>query len=152
MTSVSSLASASLGDRLIIYDNHLKECIRRNCSSPESLARFSQRQPPYLSLFGWDCKAECRIQSQWATLERLLSPSAKAEVAAKLPQGVPQFYGKVEGDQLILYNLLIFNIFSVDLLPVGRNPGASLLRFLHPQLCFKPLRLAKISRGGGQRW
>lgn len=80
-------AYASLGDRLIIFDNHLKQCLRLNCSSGTALARFEARQPLTLRLFGWDCTAECRLQAQWATLEQLQQK--------KIIAHVPQFYGKV---------------------------------------------------------
>lgn len=79
-------AYASLGDRLIIFDNHLKQCLRLNCSSGTALARFEARQPLALRLFGWDCTAECRLQAQWATLEQLQQK--------KIIAHVPQFYGK----------------------------------------------------------
>lgn len=84
---LSPTAYASLGDRLIIFDNHLKQCLRLNCSSGTALARFEARQPLTLRLFGWDCTAECRLQAQWATLEQLQQK--------KIIAHVPQFYGKV---------------------------------------------------------
>ena len=78
-------AFASLGDRLVIYDNLLRSCLQQNCSSRSALHQFEANQPLYLKLFGWDCVAECKLQSQWSTLDKLKQNNVN---------NIPQFYGK----------------------------------------------------------
>lgn len=83
---IQSLVQASLGDRLVIFQNYVQSCVKHQCSSPEKLHNFALKQPTYLRIFGWDCYSECKYQSQWYTIEQF-----KYEKVKK----IPQFYGKV---------------------------------------------------------
>lgn len=76
---------ASLGDRLVIYQNHLQRCIRKHCTTLASLNEFHSKQTFFHKLFAWDCHSECKYQAQWYTIDEFAQDNIK----------IPQFYGKV---------------------------------------------------------
>lgn len=78
------VAIASIGDGNQVFQEFLKGCRSKYCSTDSLVKKFEQNRPVSLSLLRWDCDSECKYSAMWQTVERLQAKNLK----------IQQFYGK----------------------------------------------------------
>eukprot|EP00095_Tigriopus_kingsejongensis_P002557 snap_masked-scaffold309_size213625-processed-gene-1.19 protein:Tk02557 transcript:snap_masked-scaffold309_size213625-processed-gene-1.19-mRNA-1 annotation:"hypothetical protein CAPTEDRAFT_219496" len=84
LCSLMRTAQSSRGDGSRFQKQCLSLCFQQNCSTPDLVRQFRDRQPVAESVFRWSCQDDCRYQCMWQT------------VAAfhKVGDSTPQFHGK----------------------------------------------------------